>query len=208
LRYQLKALIAVKKPTWVNLTVRGRNALRQYAPSAVVQCFDEAGLFDRDDNETVAWWDTLCQEIRGSRNRAMVDTGRDGERRSIAYEQRRTGHPPVWMALNNADAGYDILSVVSAEDRAPLAIEVKASDRAWQSAAVHLTEHEWETLRSCQSAVIHLWSFAARNALLAVVNVETVAIHIAENRSEGRWQEVVIPFQALAATPIEWEADD
>ena len=62
---------------------------------------------------------------------------------TLAHEKDRTGRKPKWVAIDNNEDGYDVFSVVDAEDSRALSIEVKISTMGL-AGSFHLTRNEWD----------------------------------------------------------------
>lgn len=185
--------IDAENPLWIQLAPRGRREVLLQAPKGVSQVLVEAGLAYGQDTETVGFWDALAARARGIRATSLSETGRIGERLSIEAEQKRTGCKPKWIALDSNADGYDVLSRVSAEDSRRLTIEVKTSAQGL-AGFLHLTRNEWGLATESLNHVFHLWNIRTNPPRLAVLDTETVAIHIPDNRGSGEWEAAEIPF--------------
>ena len=119
--------IDIVRPAWLQSALSGRSRVLRFAGSTIAQVFDEAGLVVGTDPDTVAFWDALAARARGLKDDRLTAIGRIGERATIAYEKERTGSDPQWVALENNADGYDVLSIVAADDPQLLSIEVKAT---------------------------------------------------------------------------------
>ncbi len=203
LRMQVSKLVTVLRPPWVHLFTQGRAAVALYAPPEAKQCLEESGLLAGQDEETIGWWDEIAQGERAATDASLIEIGRRGERATMDYEQQRTGKRPTWTALERTAAGYDVLSCVDARDPTPLAIEVKATQRAWEAGRFHLSRNEWEHLRLAPHGQLHLWSFASQPCLFAVVEVNVVGGHMPQDSGAGMWEECAVSFEAVAPQPVE-----
>jgi hypothetical protein len=181
--------------------IQGRKAFAQYAPPEVVQCFREAGILDSLDEEIITWWDRVSARYREDRQAQNVETGRKGERLSFAYEYKRTGKVPYWIALEYEGAGYDIKSRLSGEVDDPLLIEVKTSNESWGNAKFHLSRKEWKVLVGERHSVLHLWSLANRQMEHAIVPMSDVTPHIPDNQGKGEWESIECPFSVFTPSP-------
>lgn len=190
--------IDARIPPWLQLASAGRRELLLQAPAGIRQVLVEAGLAYGDDAETVSFWDTLAARARGMRNALLTETGRVGERLSIAHEKARTGRDPKWIALDSNADGYDVLSRVSSEDQRRLTIEVKASMQARLSGAFHLTRNEWSLAEESINHVFHLWDLGSDTPRLAVLTVEQLAAHVPVDRGDGGWESARISFASFA----------
>jgi hypothetical protein len=194
LRLLVLDYIDVENPPWTQLASSGRREVLLQAPKGVCQVFVEAGLAYGADADTVSFWDALAARARGIRNAVLTETGRLGEKLSIAHETRRTGKDPKWIALDSNVDGYDVLSQVSADDSRRLTIEVKASAQAGLSGLFHLTRNEWNLASESLNHIFHLWDVSTNFARLAVLTPEQVAEHAPTDIGAGEWELARIPF--------------
>ena len=127
LRQALLDYIDVERPAWVQNSSFGRAKVIAFAGNQIGQVFVEAGLADGTDDEVVSFWDAMAAIARGQKIDRLTAIGRQGERLTIAHEEGRTGRKPKWVAIDNSEDGYDVLSVINMEDPRSLSIEVKSS---------------------------------------------------------------------------------
>lgn len=196
LRLAILDYIDASSPPWVQTASFGRKRLLAFAGSQVGQVFLEAGLIDGTSNEVVQFWDALAARARGQKNDRLNAIGREGERLSMKYEQQRTGRLPKWVAIDNNDDGYDILSFVSAEDPRRKSIEVKASTQGLRG-SFHITRNEWERALDNAQHAFHLWAVTADEKCLAVLEHDDLSPHVPENHGVGTWGVAEIPFAAF-----------
>lgn len=195
LRLQLFDIVLASRPSWRALVRRGRRVVERYTDVDTQQCLEEAGLFTNDE-DAVKWWDGLLGAIGGEIGQlANLEVGREGEGLSLELEARRTGVAPVWMAIEDSFAGYDILSQVARGDSRSLMIEVKTSTQFWERALFDITSNEWETLRAAENAVLHLWSLAYRPPKHFTLTIAALEGHVPRNSGKGFWRITRIPFQ-------------
>jgi hypothetical protein len=134
----------------------------------------------------------------GSTGIRRIRDGGSGERKSLFYEHQRTGHMPRWQGFETCYAGYDVLSVRDSQHQEALKIEVKASDRNFRYAEIHLTEHEWITAsKSVGSYLFHIWLFDEVQSRLFIVDSSTIIAHVPTNQGRGRWRDTTIPLGAI-----------
>jgi hypothetical protein len=197
LRSEVMRLIDLLKPSWIRLAVRGRKAVETYAPPEAAQCLRESGLLTSVENSIIEWWDSLAIPDRAKNNLKLLGIGRRGEKLSTQYETMRTGHCPDWIAIDNSDAGYDILSRVSQENDSALMVEVKASEMAWEYADFYLSRNEWLVLSEAPHATLHLWSLKSEPPLMVPISMAQLRNHIPCDAGSGVWLQVRIPFSAV-----------
>jgi hypothetical protein len=196
LRQALLDYIDNERPPWVQNATYGRSRVIRFAGREIAQVFIEAGLADSVDDEVVAFWDAMAALARGQKNGRLSEIGRHGERLSIAHELERTGQNPKWVAIENNEDGYDVLSVVDLEDPRPLSIEVKATTMGF-AGSLHLTRNEWERAQEAENHVFHIWSLKSDDAALAVLTPEDIRLHIPLNIGFGSWESVEVPLKAF-----------
>lgn len=188
-------------PDWLQNAPWGRSRVLSFCPVGVRQVLVEAGVASGTGDAVVAFWDHLAALARGRRDDRLLKIGRRGERLSIAYEHARTGVEPRWIAIDNNQDGFDVLSVRASDDRTPLSIEVKTTTSV--AGGLHLTRNEWDQALDSLAHVFHIWVVAGTaSPRLAVVTIETMAEHIPGDIGAGEWREVLIPiseFEALFA---------
>ncbi len=200
LRLQLRDFIATYHPAWSHLLVRGREEALKLLPSDIVQCFREAGLLDTWNDDILAWWDEIAGQARIDPGNAKNETGRKGEKLSLAFERTRTGREPTWVALDSSLCGYDIESTVSMRDDDLLHIEVKSTEMDISLASFHVTRNEWRVAEASKRYVFHLWQLAARTRLY-IIKRDAIGSNIPDNNGDGSWESVEIPFLSVIGKP-------
>jgi len=196
LREALTDLVSATDPPWVQNARFGRRRVLQYAPPEIAQICQEAGLATASTPEVVAFWDALAAQARGLHDVRLNETGRAGERLTLRYEEVRTGRAPRWVALDSNEDGYDILSCLNTENRAPVCIEVKASQLGLHG-SFYLTRHEWESAEAFLHFNMHLWDLSDATPRLAVLDFASVAQHLPVDHGNGRWDIACVPFHAF-----------
>lgn len=196
LRQALLDYIEAERPPWLQNATYGRSRVINFAGREIAQVFVEAGLAYSVSDEVVAFWDSMSALARGQRNARLSEIGRQGERLSIEYELARTGCKPKWVAIDNNEDGYDVLSVVASEDIRPLSIEVKTSTMGL-AGSLHLTRNEWERAQEVENHVFHIWAIKSDEPALAILSPLEIQNHIPLNAGMGMWQSVEVPFAAF-----------
>lgn len=197
LRFQLASIIETTRPVWAGLLPKGRKEAEAGFPDEIRQCFEEALLLGDVSEEVVNWWDRLSGIMREVSQRKLLEIGRSGERLSLAYEFNRTQQTPRWQAVETNYAGYDVLSIRAKDDLAALKIEVKASERGFKNATIHITEHEWITAsQSPDVYLFHVWLISQQPTLYIVPSTKVVT-HLPKNQGKGTWRNTAIPLGAL-----------
>lgn len=198
LREQVADILSTTRPVWLGQVPKGRNEALAIIASDARYVLREAGLLETPpDRDVVAWWDKVAADARAERSSIQLDTGRTGERLSIAFELARTGSSPSWVGVESNLAGYDLLSRESDTSATPLPIEVKASNSLLSSAHFYVSENEWKVAMSGRPYVFHLWVLKDQPRL-AVVTPKAIADHVSKNNGAGRWESVRIPMAEFA----------
>jgi hypothetical protein len=196
LRAALLDLVEATDPPWVQGARFGRRHVLDYSPPEIAQICREAGLATGSSAEVVAFWDMLAARARGLHAVRLNETGREGERLTLRFEEQRTGRAPRWIALESNLDGYDVLSCVASDNTSALCIEVKAS-RIANGAELYLTRHEWETALTLERYVLHLWDLSAKEPRLAVIDLSAVGAHIPSDCGGGKWDCVQVAFSSF-----------
>lgn len=197
LRWQMQDIISREQPSWSKLFPKGRQETANFVDSDIRQCLEEAGLLiSPPTDDVVAWWDEMAGLVRGIKTSVLAQTGREGEKLTLLYEQSRTGKKPIWQSIESNLSGYDVLSCLSNVNEAPLQIEVKASENSSEYASFHLSSNEWESASLARNYLFHLWELRPKPRL-AVVTVEQMERHIPVNAGRGAWEIVQIPYRVF-----------
>lgn len=191
LRIQLKHLIGDIKPSWSYLIHRGRKEAFQYFPVDVQQCFREAELTNSYEADVVKWWDMFATVARGKQQDTQLETGREGERLSLEYERNRTGKEPVWKSIDSNLAGYDILSIVDADNKTPLRIEVKTSTVRSSEFTFYVSKNEWNVAEGSSNYIFHFWVLGTTPELY-IVDKSDIESSIPINKGNGIWENAKI----------------
>lgn len=186
LREQLYDVLMAAPPPWARKVIQGRFEALQAMPDDARQCFQDCGLTDGLDDDTVAWWDRTGDSLRSVRSRAMNIIGRKAEKCSLQYEKQRTGKDPIWQGFETAVSGFDVLSVVDAGSSKTLKIEVKGSSMRKSEASFFVTRNEWNTATKSSDFHFHLWLLHEPPKLFVVQAVD-VKPHIPANMGSGLW---------------------
>lgn len=187
LREQLLDLILAEPPPWSRRLIQGRFEAVQAMPDAARQCFRDCDLLHGIDDGTVDWWDRASNSVRAERSRVNHGVGRRAEKLTLQYERERTGHDPIWQAIETSVSGFDVLSVVEPESDTKLKIEVKGSRLGRSQASFFLTRNEWQTAINSHEFQFHLWLIHEIPKLF-IVPAEDLKLHVPKDGSSGRWE--------------------
>lgn len=196
----LAKYIKTSEPAWAQRIPYGRKEAYLIMTIEEQRCFDEAGLMDSTDAAVIDWWDSIAEYERAKKASSLADIGREGERLTMMFEQRRTGITPEWISVESNLAGYDILSHKESNSDDNILIEVKSSSKAIDDAFCIITRHEWETANrnnNIQRYFFYIWNLCNQKKSLAIVDVLKMKQHIPIDSSNGKWTEVEIPFSAF-----------
>lgn len=197
LRQALLDYIDVERPAWVQNATYGRMKVISFVGTEIAQVFIEAGLAHGIDDAVISFWDAMAAMARGQKNDRLGAIGRRGERLTIAHEEGRTGRKPKWVAIDNNEDGYDVLSIIDASDSRSLLIEVKTSTMG-VTGCFHLTRNEWERAQEAENHTFHLWDMRVNcQPSLAVISPQEMQAHIPSDFGLGNWENVEIPFAAF-----------
>jgi len=198
-RAAIDALVDAFSPLWIRLAPGGREHVLQAVSVNGAQCFRNAGLLETPPSAAVSnWWDVLAGRVRGDIDARRLQQGRDAEKRSFEYEERRLQHlgidrRPRWTAIEDNDAGYDILSYnPGLPEPTNRLIEVKSSAR--EPPTIFLTRMEWnKALESERAYVFHIWAPSAQMPM--EMTVEDLRRHVPADNGNGVWQDVKIRIE-------------
>lgn len=205
-RQMLMDYVLMVNPIWSNRIPYGRNEAAIFMSKDEKACFSAAGLLSNQLNPgIIEWWDTAAAKIRAKTQQVKNNIGRIGERNTFKYERNRTNSEPKWMSIESNLVGYDIMSKLSADNPAPLLIEVKASTLALDYATFYITSHEWNVALTSDAYVFHLWCLHGSKKLLAVISPDDVQPYIPTNNLTGEWESAKIPFLSFEKMFIEME---
>ena len=197
LRQALLDYVDVERPAWIQNAIFGRRRIIAFCGTEIGQVFVEAGLSHGTEGEVVAFWDAIAARARGQKTDKLLAIGRRGEHLTLEYERTRTGHSPKWISVDDNADGYDVLSVVDADDPRPLSIEVKTSTIGLMG-RFHLTRNEWDRSTEVEDHIFHLWDISTEDApCIATLPAEKVGRHIPTDCGVGAWELVEIPFSAF-----------
>jgi hypothetical protein len=196
LRQMLLDYIDIERPNWIQNASSGRARVMAFAGPEIAQVLVEANLASGTDDVTVAFWDTLAARARGQKDSTLNDIGRKGERLSLAYEAQRTKRAAKWISIESNEDGYDILSVVDADNLSKLSIEVKTSTIGL-GGSFYLSTNEWERAKETSYHLFHLWDISKTPPRLGIISVESMREHVPANKGTGEWQSVKVPLIAF-----------
>ena len=195
LQETLKHLVMRLKPFWSQVSHLGRKRVLQVLSGDQRQCLEFAGLLATPPSDgVVIWWDEISAFFRAEEEQRNIEIGREGERRTMAHETQRLEDQgiltyPIWIALEDNRAGYDVLSFQQTRggNVDDLRIEVKTA--SYSPTHFILTRPEWDTaLQQPELHLFHIWNLETKELLK--LSVTDMAPHIPSDSGKGIWREV------------------
>jgi hypothetical protein len=198
----IEAAIPAFRPLWGRIITLGRRKFVHKLSRDELQCFRSAGLLeDPPTDDVIAWWDRVAATARLRSDQEKMARAREAERLSLQYEAARLAMlgintPPVWMAVEDNTAGYDIQSFeMGVEGPVARLIEVKSTIAS--PLRFFLSRNEWETAKKYGAAYhFHLWDL--QGPRLHERTVADIAPHIPTDNEQGSWTNVHIPVVQVA----------
>lgn len=204
-RTALYDYISICRPAWSNMIPNGRKEVYLFMTNDEKRCFNEAGLMESTDDDTVEWWDKVAALFRDMGQERLEDIGREGERKTLLYEEKRTGAKPLWESIDSNRSGYDIASKKECGSSESILIEVKSSLKELRDARMLITRNEWD-VASCGYNIdryyFYLWLLGPKNKL-AIVPASIIKEHIPNDLGAGHWQTLEIPFNLFDCDFVE-----
>lgn len=195
-RLALYDYISVCRPAWSNMIPNGRKEAYLFMTNDEKRCFTEAGLMDSTENDVVNWWDRVALLFRSEKQDTLEDIGRDGERKTLAYEEFRTKTKPHWESIDSNYSGFDVSSIRNENSSDSILIEVKSSLKSIDQAKMIITRNEWD-VASCgynnDRYFFYLWLIGEEDRL-AVIPASMMKSNIPNDIGGGQWKTIEVPF--------------
>lgn len=193
----IEAAIFAHRPIWARTIPYGRKSFVQKLGSDEAQCFEAAGLMQSIPCDAVVkWWDRVAGRTRLDGDQEKLARAREAEKLSLEYEAQRLkglgiDATPVWMAIEDNWAGYDILSYdAGASGPVSRVLEVKSTTAS--PLRFFVTRNEWQKCQQMGTAYhFHIWDMKTCN--LFEKTGADVKPHIPADSGSGRWTNVEIP---------------
>ena len=196
LRGMLDMIFQSQHVYWKRFLSRGRRVSKLFLEGNQLQILEWCDLFEEGDDVS-DWWLDHRDYSNDDEQRENTMTGRYGERKTISFEECRTGSRPFWTAFELGDSeGFDVRSQIDGSERSDsLRIEVKASKRDIEHATFFLTRNEWDTAISGGAHIFHLWPEVYSDSTEPmIVSVEQMEDQVPKDIGEGNWQNAEIPM--------------
>lgn len=200
LRIQLKQMITYLRPAWAVNLCTGRVEATKSLPEDALQCFNEAGLLEGYDHDTITWWDEAANVARLLKD-STKSSGRLGELFSRNYELERVGAAPYWEGFESNFAGYDLLSKVNRNDPSRLLIEVKACQSKLRDGQFWVSRGEWDTATRSENYVFHLWVMKPQPRLL-IVSKDDITSHVPQDKGDGQWRSALLQMSPFTGNEV------
>lgn len=197
------AVMLLKMPAFARLMTLGRGRFIKRIKGDdyrdIRSVFREAMLLeDPPTGGDIAWWDTIQGRVRLNYDQEKLARARQAESLSLDHEQAELGklgidRAPVWMAIEDNTAGYDVLSYrPAAIGERNLLIEVKSTIAS--PLRFIITRNEWNNADQVgDSYLFHVWDMDKYPAVLHVRTVEQIRPHIPADNDKGKWKTAEIP---------------
>ncbi|WP_298200382.1 DUF3883 domain-containing protein [Novosphingobium sp.] len=197
------AVMLLKMPAFARLMTLGRGRFIKRIKGDeyrdIRSVFREAKLLeDPPTIGDIAWWDTIQGRVRLNFDQERLIRARHAESLSLTYEQGELAklgidRAPVWMAIDDNTAGYDVLSYRPAEvGERNLLIEVKSTVAS--PLRFIITRNEWINADQVgESYLFHVWDMDKDPAVLHIRTVDQIRPHIPVDSEKGQWKTAEIP---------------
>lgn len=197
------AVLLLKMPAFAKLMTLGRGRfikrIKGNEYRDIRSVFREAKLLqDPPSGGNISWWDIVQGRVRLNFDQERLVRARYAESLSLEYEQNELTklgitRAPVWMAIEDNTAGYDVLSYrPAAVDERNLLIEVKSTVAS--PLRFIITRNEWNNADQVGDAYLfHVWDMDKTPPILHVRTVEQIRPHIPADKEKGKWKTAEIP---------------
>lgn len=201
------AVLLLKMPTFAKLMTLGRGRFIKRIKGDdyrdIRSVFREARLLvDPPTEDDIIWWDTIQGRVRLNFDQERLARARQAEGLTIEHETaelKKLGIPrlPVWMAIEDNTAGYDVLSYRPAQNgERNLLIEVKSTTASPLRFIV--TRNEWDNADQVGDAYIfHVWDMDKAPPVLHIRTVEQIRPHVPVDNARGKWKTAEILIGSL-----------
>lgn len=196
-RYFIEQYIRKMEPSWAGRIIYGRREIYCFLNKEEQRCFCLAGLYENYDQDTVDWWDNIASFLREKSNINKLNYGRNGEKLTIDYEEKRIGVKPKYVAIDSNLLGYDVISFVNLDKKEKLYIESKYSEKPYEYASFYVSSHEWSVAHNNKNYRFYIWYHKNNEIKLEIKTPEEIMPHIPLNSGIGEWTTVEIKISNL-----------
>lgn len=208
-RHCISTVILLDVPDWAKLVTLGRGKfirdLKAEEFRDIRSLFAAAELMNEPPTlDDVSWWDELQTHVRLQRDLEFNHRSREAELLSIQYERDEMAKcglelEPVWMAINDNTAGYDILSFRPGEF-GPINRLIEVKSTIANPPSFTLSRGEWEKAKKfAKNFVFQIWVFSGPKPKFHEKTVAEVEPHIPVDTGKGRWKNATIPLKIPGA---------
>ena len=195
LQETLKHLAMRLKPFWSQVSHLGRKRVLQVLSGDQRQCLEFAGLLATPPSDgVVIWWDEISAFARAEEEQRNIEIGREGERRTMAHETQRLEDEgilkyPIWIALEDNRAGYDVLSFQQTRGGKVDDLRIEVKTASYSPTHFILTRPEWDTAsQQPEFHLFHIWNLETKELLK--LSVTDMVPHMPSDSGKGLWREV------------------
>lgn len=198
------AVLLLKMPAFAKLMTLGRGRFIKRIKGDdyrdIRSVFREAKLLDDPPSGgDISWWDTVQGRVRLNFDQERLVRARCAESLSIEFEQAELAKlgittAPVWMAIDDNTAGYDVLSYrPTPMGESNLLIEVKSTIAS--PLRFYVSRNEWDNADQVGEAYLfHVWDMDKNPPILHIRTVEQIRPHIPTDNEKGKWTNAQIPI--------------
>lgn len=200
------AVLLVRMPAFAKLMTLGRGRFIKRIKGDdyrdIRSVFREAKLLeDPPTDSDISWWDTVQGRVRLNFDQERLVRARYAESLSLESERAELaklgiGRAPVWMAIDDNTAGYDVLSYrLTQTGERNLLIEVKSTIAS--PLRFIITRNEWDNADQVGDAYLfHVWDMDKSPPVLHLRTVDQIRPHIPADNAKGKWKTAEIPIGA------------
>ncbi len=191
------AVLLLKMPAFAKLMTLGRGRFIKRIKGDdyrdIRSVFREAKLLeDPPSGGDISWWDTIQGRVRLNFDQERLVRARYAESLSLEVERAELDRlgiekAPVWMAIDDNTAGYDVLSYrLTSNGESNLLIEVKSTIAS--PLRFYVSRNEWDNAEEVGAAYLfHVWDMDKNPPILHVRTVEQIRPHIPTDNQKGKW---------------------
>ncbi len=192
LQFIIKKLITSIKPINLSHIIKGKKHFLNTLSLNELQCFENAGLLNGNEDNIIIWWDDLISFQRSIKNNENTIKGRIGEKKSFEYEKNKLMNlniniMPSWDSLDDDTLGYDITSYN--ELKKEIFIECKYSENKINN--FYLSRREYNrALGKKEFYFVHYWN--ATNTKPIILDFNKLKELVLENKENTEWVDIHI----------------
>lgn len=195
----IHCVVLTQQPIWAKLMTLGRKRFVKKLDRDEQNIFREAGLLVEPPNDFVIdWWDSITGLIRLESDKLKLNQARQAEKLTLMYEAERLSKKnisvkPIWTAIEDNTAGYDILSYSKNEyGLINKLIEVKSTIAS--PLRFYLTRNEWNhAIKFGENYFFHIWDMQKNPPNLFIKTIDEIKPHIPVDSEKGVWKTAEIP---------------